>query len=259
MNFQLKHCGLVLIVFLVGFSPLLAQSAAEQRPDIEQVVNAIDRLYRHDSSHTLMEMEIHTPHWSRTLKLEAWSEGMDKTFIRILQPQKERGMGTLRIDNEMWNYLPKTNKVMKIPPSMMMSSWMGSDFKNNDLVKEFTFTEDYTFEYIRPDEEKKGLIYLKCIPKPGKPIVWGHVLVAVDVQTLIPKWEEYYDEHDELMRIMYFKEVENFDGTQLPSIMELVPQTKDGHKTVLRYIEAEFDVQIERRIFTLRHLRTFRR
>jgi len=259
MKFQLKHYGLVLIVLFIGFSPLLAQSAAAQRPDIEKVVNAIDQMYRHDSSHTIMEMEIHTPHWSRTLKLEAWSEGMDKTFIRILQPQKERGMGTLRIDNEMWNYLPKTNKVMKIPPSMMMSSWMGSDFKNNDLVKEFTFTEDYTFEYVQPEDAKESLLYVKCTPKPGKPIVWGHVLVAVDAQTLIPEWEKYYDEHGELMRIMYFKEVEDFDGKQLPSIMELVPQTKEGHKTVLHYIEAEFDIRITERIFNLRNLRTFRR
>lgn len=259
MKLQKKQYGLVFLVLFIGFSPLLAQTVVEQRPDIEKVVNAIDRLYRHDSSHTLMEMEIHTPHWSRTLKLEAWSEGMDKTFIRILQPQKERGMGTLRIDNEMWNYLPKTNKVMKIPPSMMMSSWMGSDFKNNDLVKEFTFTEDYTFEYMRPDEAKKGLLYLKCTPKPGEPIVWGHVLIAVNAQSLIPEWERYYDEHGELMRVMYFREVETFDGTQLPSIMELVPQTKEGHRTVLHYIEAEFDLQINERIFTLRHLRNFRR
>lgn len=250
---------LVLAMLLFGFSSASAQSGADQRPDIQEVVNSIDEMYRHDSSHTVMEMEIHTPHWSRTLKIEAWSEGMDKTFIRILQPQKERGMGTLRIENEMWNYLPKTNKVMKIPPSMMMSSWMGSDFKNNDLVKEFTFTDDYTFEYVQPDDPTEGMLYLECTPKPGKPIVWGHVLIAVDAQTLIPEWEKYYDEHGELMRIMYFKEVETFDGEQLPSIMELVPQTKEGHKTILHYIEAEFDVAIQNRIFTLRNLRSFRR
>ncbi|MFO7731070.1 MAG: outer membrane lipoprotein-sorting protein, partial [Spirochaetia bacterium] len=184
---------------------------------------------------------------------------MDKTFIRILQPQKERGMGTLRMDNEMWNYLPKTNKVMKIPPSMMMSSWMGSDFKNNDLVKEFTFADDYTFEYMRPDEAQEGLLYLKCTPKPGEPIVWGYVVVAVDAETLIPKWEKYYNERNDLMRIMNFKDVETFDGRQLPSVMELVPQTKKGHKTVLHYVEAEFNVQINERIFSLRNLRSFRK
>ena len=136
---------------------------------------------------------------------------------------------------------------------------MGSDFKNNDLVKEFTFVDDYTFEYVEPDDAEAGQLYLRCTPKPGKPIVWGHVLVAVDAETLIPVWERYYDEHGELMRIMRFKEVENFDGKLLPSIMELVPQNKEGHSTKLHYIEAEFDIDITDRIFTLRNLRTFRR
>lgn len=254
----------VLVVFLFLAATAAAQSstgngAAVERPPIEEVVDAIDRLYRHDSSHTTMEMEIETPHWSRSLKMEAWSEGMDKTFIRILEPRKERGMGTLRVDNEMWNYLPKTNKVMKIPPSMMMSSWMGSDFKNNDLVKEFTFTEDYHFEYTVPAGAERGTLYLRCTPKEGKPIVWGQVIVAVNEETLLPEWEKYYDEHDELMRILYFKEVKIFDGKRLPSIMELIPQTKEGHRTTIRYVEAEFDIDIRGNIFTLRNLRTFRR
>jgi outer membrane lipoprotein-sorting protein len=242
-----------------GTGTAAAQEASGERPPVQEVVSAIDRLYRHDSSHTVMEMEITTPHWSRTLKLEAWSEGMDKTFIRILEPRKERGMGTLRIENEMWNYLPKTNKVMKIPPSMMMSSWMGSDFKNNDLVKEFTFTEDYSFEYTRPADAEEGMLYLRCTPKPGKPIVWGHVIVAADEESLIPEWEKYYDEHGELMRIMHFEEVKTFDGKRLPSIMRLVPQTKEGHETTIHYLEAEFDMPLDEDIFSLRNLRTFRR
>ncbi len=251
---------------MILFVAAAAGQSRSERPNIEEVVEGIDRLYRHDSSHSVMEMEIVTPHWSRTLRMEAWSEGMDRTFIRILEPRKERGMGTLRVDNEMWNYLPKTNKVMKIPPSMMMSSWMGSDFKNNDLVKEFSFTDDYTFEYTDSSAAQKSpsyagddLLYLECTPKPGKPIVWGHVVVVVDGESLLPRWEEYYDEHGELMRVMYFREVEELGGKELPSIMELVPQNREGHGTTLHYIEADFDLQIERNIFSLRNLRNFRK
>ncbi|HEQ71435.1 MAG TPA: outer membrane lipoprotein-sorting protein, partial [Spirochaetia bacterium] len=118
---------------------LLATSAYPQAvPDINRVVHAIDTLYRANSSSGRVRMEITTPHWKRSLTMTVWSEGTEKTLIRILEPEKERGVGTLRIGNEMWNYLPATNKVIKIPPSMMMSSWMGSDFNNNDLVSEFT-------------------------------------------------------------------------------------------------------------------------
>ena len=250
-----KHIGLILVQMLAW---VLIPAGAEERPPVQEVVTAIDRLYRHESARTLMEMEIRTPHWTRSLRMEAWSEGMEKTFIRILEPRKERGMGTLKIGNEMWNYLPKTNRVMKIPPSMMMSSWMGSDFRNNDLVKEFTFTEDYDFEYTRPADAEEGKLYLSCIPKPGRPIVWGHVLVRVDRRTLLPEREEYYDEQGKLMRVMEFAEPKNFSGQIIPSRIELVPRNKEGHRTILRYLEAEFDVRLREDIFSLRNLRNFR-
>ncbi len=238
------------------------------RPDIQEVISAVDQLYRHDSSHTLLEMTIETPHWERTLKIESWSEGMDRVLIRIREPSKERGMGTLRIDNEMWNYLPRTNKVMKIPPSMMMSSWMGSDFKNNDLVKEFTFIDDYDFSYISESEvadehvapsSSEDLLYLECVPKAGRPIIWGHVVLIVDAEDLIPRRELYYDEHGVLMRTMRFSDVTDFGGTRLPAVMELKPQAKPGNRTVIRYLEAEFNIPLREDTFTLRNLRTVHR
>jgi outer membrane lipoprotein-sorting protein len=124
-----------------------------------EIVKKVDELYRAETSKALVEMEIVTSHWERTLKMNIWSKGMDKTFIRILEPKKERGVATLRIGTEMWNYLPKTDKVIKIPPSMMMSSWMGSDFTNDDLVKEFTFLESYHFEMVTIENPDEGVLY----------------------------------------------------------------------------------------------------
>ena len=231
-------------------------SGQDQQNQAREIVDKIDRLYRSDSSRALMEMEIITPHWERTLKMRIWSEGMDKTFIRILEPKKERGMGTLRIENEMWNYLPKTNKVIKIPPSMMMSSWMGSDFTNNDLVREFTFLEDYDFEITEIDNPEPDHIYLKCIPHEGLPIVWGHIILAVRSQDYLPVWEKYYDEQGELAREMIFRDIEEFDDRTIPSVLELIPAAEEGQRTILRYLEVEFDIQIDESIFSLRNLRS---
>jgi outer membrane lipoprotein-sorting protein len=231
---------------------------AQTRPAVREVIDRIDKLYRADSSYALMEMQIVTSHWQRTLRLRAWSEGTEKTFIRILEPAKERGTATLRIGSEMWNYLPKTDKVIRIPPSMMMSSWMGSDFTNNDLVKEFSFTEDYEFQYTSVQDPEQGELYIKCIPKPGRPIVWGWVVLAVDAGSLLPKTEKYYDEKGELMRTMSFGEVKTFDGRKIPSVMELVSQNKEGQKTVIRYLEAEFNIEVPAGTFTTRNLHLFR-
>jgi hypothetical protein len=154
----------------------------------------------------------------------------------------------------MWNYLPKTAKVMKIPPSMMMSSWMGSDFTNDDLVKEFTFVESYHFEMMTPETPEPDLLYVKCIPKEGLPIVWGSVVLAVRRTDLLPVREEYFDEKGALIRAIEFSEVKAFGGRTIPSTMELVPRTEPGHKTVLRYLEARFDLALDPSVFTLRNL-----
>jgi outer membrane lipoprotein-sorting protein len=252
---MMRKTWLLIVLAGLALSPLPGLSPVPEEADAARIVRQIDALYRSESSEALVEMEIITPHWQRTLKMRAWSLGMDKTFIRILEPKKEEGIATLRLGNEMWNYLPKVNKVMKIPPSMMMSSWMGSDFTNDDLVKEFTFLESYHFELSTPEAPDEGLVYIKCVPKEGLPIVWGHVLIAAQRKDAMPVWQRYFDEKGTLVREMLFKDVKTFGTRRIPSVMELIPRTKEGQQTVLRYLEARFDVKLDSDIFTLRNLR----
>ena len=222
--------------------------------DVKAIVKRMDELYRSETSQTNMEMQIVTPHWERTLALEIWTQGMDRTFILITSPKKEKGVATLRIGNEMWNYLPKTNKVMKVPPSMMMGSWMGSDFTNDDLVKESSMLDDYTYEVITPADAQPDHLYIQLLPKEDSPIVWGKLIVAIRVSDRIPVWQHFYDEAGRLARVMNFKEVKSFDGKIIPSVMEMMPQNKEGHKTVVRFVDAEFDKGIDEKIFTRRNL-----
>ncbi len=251
----MKKWGMICASILLSWGAA-GYSGQAQDVTARDIVEKLDELYRSDSSKALMEMEIVTPHWQRTLKMRIWSEGMDKTFIRILEPKKERGVGTLRIENEMWNYLPKTDKVIKIPPSMMMSSWMGSDFTNNDLVREYTFVEDYDFEMTEIENPEPGLLYLKCIPNEGLPIVWGHIILAVRSEDYMPVWEKYFDEKGKPAREMIYRDIKTFDDRTIPSVMELIPASKEGHKTIIRYMEAEFDIQIDESVFSLRNLRS---
>ncbi len=255
----LSIMALILIpgLFVPGTADLFAFG---EKPDdtgkAMQIVKKMDELYRSQSSSATVEMEITTPHWQRTLKMTFWSEGMDKTFIRILDPKKEKGVATLRMENEMWNFFPKTDKVMKIPPSMMMGSWMGSDFTNDDLVKEYTFIKDYSFEFTEVDDPVEGTVYIKCVPHQGLPVVWGHIVIAVKEKDHLPLWYKYYDEKGKLMREMVYKDERKFGNRTIPAVMELVPTNKKGHKTVIRYLEAAFDTKLDESIFTLRNLRT---
>ena len=239
----------LLVVVANLISPLYAQ-------DVEEVVKRIDELYRADSSYSEVEMEIETPHWQRTLHMTFWTEGKTKTFIRFLSPAKEKGTATLRLGSEMWNYLPRANKVIKIPPSMMMSSWMGSDFTNDDLVKEFTLVDDYTYEFVHPEDARPELLYIAFTPREDLPVVWGKIVAAVDKESYLPKWDRYYDEKGRLMRVINFSEVKDFSGRRIPSIMEVIPQDKKDQKTVLRYIAAKFNLDIPEDVFSLRNLRS---
>jgi outer membrane lipoprotein-sorting protein len=252
----MKKMFYLLSCFLFFCWPLIFVGAESDTEMAKRIVGKIDELYRSTSSQALMEMEIITPQWQRTLKIQVWSSGMKKTFMRVLEPKKEKGMATLRIGNEMWNYLPKTNKVIKIPPSMMMGSWMGSDFTNDDLVKEFTFLNDYDFAMNTVEQPEAGVLYVKCIPKENVPVVWGYVLLAVREADYLPVWEKYYNERGELAREILFKDVKNFGKRIIPSIMELIPVNKQGQKTIIRYLEAQFDISLDKDIFSLRNLRT---
>ncbi len=229
--------------------------SAEKTIDVKTIVERIDSLYRSKSSFGEFEMQIITPNWQRTLKLQMWTEGMKKTFIRILSPKKDRGIATLRIENQMWNYFPRINKVMKVPPSMMMGSWMGSDFTNDDLVKESTLIEDYDYKLITPKDANPEYYYIELIPKKTTASVWGKIILVVEKNGLLPVRQEFYDEKGNKMRIMTFSEVKEMGGRKLPTVLEMIPLNKKNHKTVIKYLSVEFDKPISKDIFSLRNLR----
>lgn len=240
-----------ILLFSINISAIGKDHAT---PEVEKIVNFIDQLYRSKTSYADIEMHIVTPHYERTLKMLVWTKGMEKTFIRITSPKKERGVGTLRIKNEMWNYLPKIKKVMKISPSMMMGSWMGSDFSNDDLVRESSMEEDYTYKIITPDDATPDLIYVQLTPNEDSTIVWGKIISAVRASDYIPVWQHFYDEKGKLMRILNYKDIKTFGSKTIPSVMEMIPQNKQGHKTIIRWNDANFDTKINDNIFSRRNL-----
>jgi outer membrane lipoprotein-sorting protein len=244
----------LLLLPALSLASVIQDSVAQA--EVEEIIRRVDRLYRSQTSYSELEMEIITPHWQRTLAMYCWSKGMEETFIRITSPQKEKGVATLRVGNEMWNYLPKTNKVIKIPPSMMMGSWMGSDFTNDDLVKESSLFEDYSYELIPPDSTEEGVLLVNCIPREDLAVVWGNIVIAVSESDLLPRWQKYYDEKGVLMRVMTYSRVMKLGGRRIPSVIEMVPQNKEGHRTVFRYLKVEFDTALDDETFTLRNLRS---
>jgi outer membrane lipoprotein-sorting protein len=236
-------------------SAVVHTEESSSETNVQKIVDTVDKLYRSESSYAEVQMEIVTPHWQRTLGMKVWTSDLDKTLIRIDSPKKEAGVTTLRIGSEMWNYLPRTDKVIKVPPSMMMSSWMGSDFTNDDLVKESSYLDDYNYRLASSPESDKELVYVELLAKEDSPTVWAKILLAVRRSDYIPVRQEFYDDRGDLMRVLSYREVREMGGRTIPAVLEMEPQTKEGHRTVIRYVNVEFDAGVPDNVFSLRNLR----
>ena len=237
---------------------LLAAAApirAGQSLTARQILDKIDDLFRGKSSQGRMTMAIVTANWKRTLALEFWSKGKDKTLMRILSPKKEKGTATLRSGHDIWNYLPKVKRTIKLPSSMMSSSWMGSHFTNDDLVKESRMADDY--EYDRPKEgvrEGKPVYEITCVPKPEAAVVWGKVVVILGRTDYLPLEIGYYDEDLKLARTMTFARVDRMGDRVIPTLMTVLPEDKPGEKTEVLYNEIIFNLDVPDDTFSLRNL-----
>jgi len=254
-----KETSAFIVIFLTIFLPVLctyhSPCQAQESLTPKEILDKVDDLFRGQSSHGRMTMKITTIHWKRSLSLDFWSQGKDKSLIRILSPKKEKGTSTLRVGNDIWNYLPKVKKVIKLPSSMMSASWMGSHFTNDDLVKESRMADDYTFELTFIGErDGQEIMEITCHPKPDAAVVWGKVLVTVRPGDYLPLKILYFDEDLKPARTMLFSQIDTLRDRTLPTLMRVIPEHKPGEKTEILYENITFDLVLPKKTFSLRSL-----
>jgi outer membrane lipoprotein-sorting protein len=241
--------------FCFAFALGLAAPAPAQEPPAREILDRVETLLWGKTVQGEYEMTIATPRWQRTLALRAWMERPKRSFVRILAPAKEKGIGSLRIGAEMWNYLPNVERTIKIPPSMMLQPWMGSDLTNDDLVKSSSIIDDYTHRILREEAFDGAAAYvLELIPKPDAAVVWGKIFYWVRKKDFVPLKEEFYDERGALVRVMSFSEVKPVGGRLLPTRWEIRPSDKPGNSTTFVIKSAVYDRPIDPEVFSQRNL-----
>jgi Outer membrane lipoprotein-sorting protein len=220
------------------------------------IMDQVDRLLRGESSRGTIEMQIRTEHWERSLSMDVWSLGTDFSLIRVESPPREAGTATLKAGTEIWNYLPRVDRTIKIPASMMMGSWMGSHFTNDDLVHESRLVEDYEITIAFEGSADGAEVWdLRLTPRPEAPVVWGRIDYRVRKADLMPMWAKYYDEDDALVRTMSFEGYVTMGGRLVPSRMGGQPEDKPEETTLIIYHKLEFDIGLSEDFFSLRNLR----
>lgn len=231
---------------------LLLFASSAQALDLHKLIREVEDQYTGRSSHARMTMDVVSEHWRRRLEMEAWSLGRERFLVKILGPAKERGVATLKVDRQVWNYLPRVDRVIKIPPSLMGGSWMGSNITNNDLVKEAHIDEDYNFKLL---EETGRYWEVEGIPKPDAAVVWGKIVYRIAKAGRVPLLIEYFDEKGIKVREIRFDDVRKVQGRMIPLRMTVQPEDKPKEKTVLQYTQIEFDLPLKKNFFSLRSLK----
>jgi len=230
-------------------------AAPAQAMEVDELIRHIDRLWRGETSQAEMTMTVRTRRYERNMSLEAWSRGKEYSLVVIREPVKDRGIATLKVKANIWNYLPKINRVTKVPSSMMSGSWMGSHFTNDDLVKESTYEDDYnssiTFEGKR---DGRSIYEVTSIPRPNAAVVWGKVVMEIDRQTLAPYRARYYDEEGVLVRTLTFDQDRKIGERVVPMRLSLQPEDKPDESTVITYRSIKFGVPLEESFFSLQSL-----
>ena len=245
----------MLTAVAVATSLTVAAPAAAQ-VDATAIIDRVDRLLRGDSSRGVATMEVVTEHWERRMTMEIWSLGTDYSLVRLRAPQKEAGTATLKAEDDIWNYLPKVDRTIKVPASMMGGAWMGSHFTNDDLVKESRLIDEYDIAIAFDGDDPDGVAVweFRLTPKPEAAVVWGFIEYRIRQRDDMPLWTKFYDEDGDLARTMEHGEYAEFGGRVVPGVMDMYPADKPGERTTIRYEELEFDIDVEPSFFSLRTL-----
>jgi outer membrane lipoprotein-sorting protein len=212
-----------------------------------------------NSNRSVMKMTVVRPDWKREVTMKGWSLGREFSLILITAPARDKGQVFLKRKTEMWNWQPSIDRVVKLPPSMMLQSWMGSDFTNDDLVKQSSIVEDYNHT-LKGDTIIGGLnaYQIVMIPKPNAAVVWGKILACVEKKEFNQLLVRYYDEEGALVNTLVMSDIRPIGGRVLPCKLEMFPHDTPKQKTVIEYIELEFDLNLKEDFFSMQNMKRVR-
>ncbi len=214
-----------------------------------------DQQMRGDRSHSEMSMTIQTPNWSRSLEIESDVEGKKQALSTINSPAKEKGIRTLRVENNMWNYFPKLKRKIAVSSSMLLASWMGSDFTNDDILKASSMSEDYSHKFL-PNEKLGDVTYKKIenTAKSTAKVMWPKIITYSSLTDCLPRQYHYFDKEGKLRRTLILDDIKVFDGHKVPTSLVMQPTDDSSKKTSLIYKKVTFKTKFASDHFSQKNL-----
>jgi outer membrane lipoprotein-sorting protein len=254
MKFKTLSVTLIFFIFFIHQSVI-----SQEQITAMQIVKKAEEKVRGKTNHSILEMQIIRPTWSRTISMKSWSNGLDYSMTFITAPAKDKGQVFMKRETEMWNWMPSIGRMIKIPASMMSQGWMGSDYTNDDILKESSIVRDYNHS-IDKEETIEGFTCYKIqmIPKEEAAVIWAKVYKWITKDEFIQIRSEYYDEDDDLVKSDFGYDFKIMDGRLIPSRIEIVPADGEGKKTVILLNEVQFDVELPTTYFSQQNMKRIR-
>jgi outer membrane lipoprotein-sorting protein len=252
---MMRSISFFLLSALIFSSEVLAQSLTAT----EIVRKADEKFNGEKSSIMVMSMTIIRPTWQRTVDFRNWSLGKDYALTLITAPAKDQGQTFLKRSREMWSWNPAINRLIKLPPSMMSQGWMGSDYTNDDILKESSVVNDYTHE-IAGEEKIDGYDCYKITmtPKEDAAVIWGRQVRWIEKKEFLVLRAELYDEDGVLVRTETGSDIKKMDGRVIQTRMELLPAEDPGNKTVITIKDIKFNVPLQESFFSQQNMKNLR-
>jgi len=253
----MKHFLILVPIFFILM--LSAEDILSQELTAIDIIKKADEKNRGESMQGTMSMTIVRPKWERSIVMKNWSKGEENFLIYIVSPAKEKGQVFLKVGKEMWNYVPTISRMIKIPPSMMMQSWMGSDFTNDDLVKQSSIVVDYDHNLIGEELIRDQNCYvIELIPLPDAPVVWGKIKSWITKDGFNLWKSEYYDEDGFLINIENGYDIKQMGDRIIPTRFEMIPANEEGKKTVMEILEVNYNIPIDDSFFSKQNMKRIR-
>lgn len=253
----MKNNSSILTLLLIAG---IFMSAAGQELSPREIVRKADEKFNGEKTSTsVMAMTIVRPTWERTIEFKNWTSGNEFALTLITAPARDKGQSFLKRQNEMWSWNPTISRLIKLPPSMMSQGWMGSDYTNDDILKESSVVNDYDHEIVGEEELDGRICYkIKMVAKEDAAVIWGHQMRWIDKKDFLFLKSELYDEDGYLVRTETGTEIKSMDGRLIPSRIELVPSEEEGQMTIIEIREIQFDKTINESFFSQQNMKRVR-
>jgi len=248
----MKNLKILIILLSLFAINGYAQNATE-------IVKKADQKMRGQSSYAEMSMTIIRPDWTREVSMKTWALGTEYSLILITGPARDQGVAYLKRGNEIWNWQPTIDRVVKLPSSMMGQSWMGSDFTNDDLVQESSIVTDYNHKMMGDSSIENIPVHkIELIPKPNAAVVWGKAILYISKDNYYQMLTKFYDEDMELVNTMRGSDIQQFDNRKIPAKLTVIPADEDDQKTVLTYQSMQFNIEIQPSFFSIQKMKSLK-